>query len=75
MQVKIINKIPIKIEEYQRKHGTTLTWIARQFGESRQQINRLMKTDRLYIHHLVKFAIILNCKIEDLYDYVIVSDE
>lgn len=69
MQVKITNKIEERITEYQDKYGSSRTWIAKQMGMTSQRMYQLMKADNMNIDVLAKFAIILNCKLDDLIDY------
>jgi DNA-binding Xre family transcriptional regulator len=69
MQVKITNKIEDKISEYQRKYGSSRTWIANKMGMSTSRMYQLLKADNMNIDVLAKFAIALNCKLDDLIDY------
>ena len=73
MNVIFYNKIEEKINEYIEKTGSSKIWIAKQMGISKQALYSLMKSSNPYIIHLIKLAVILNCKVEDLYYYDIVK--
>jgi DNA-binding Xre family transcriptional regulator len=68
-RIKITNKIPEKVEEYQLKHGATRTWIAKKLGMSPQNMYKVFESTNLTLETLIKFSIVLGCKIEDLYEY------
>lgn len=67
-QIKIINKIKEQVELYQEKTGATKTWVAKELGISRQALNILFNTANPGIELLVKISILIECKIEDLYE-------
>lgn len=71
IEVKIINNINKKIEEYQSKTGTTKTWIAKEIGITKQAMYKFINADSVKLETLVKFAYVLKCKPEDLYEYKI----
>ena len=74
MKIKITNKIEEKINEYQRKYGTSRTFIANKAGISRQNLNSLEKSENPTIQSLEKIAYALDCKITDLYECKIIKD-
>ena len=74
MKIKITNKIEEKINEYQRKYGTSRTFIANKAGISRQNLNSLEKPENPTIQSLEKIAYALDCKITDLYECKIIKD-
>lgn len=73
MQIKITNKIEEKITEYQKKNGATRTWIAKRMGMSPQRMYQLMKSENMMLDVIIKVAIGLECKIDDLVDYEIIE--
>jgi len=74
VKIKITNKIEEKINEYQRKYGTSRTFIANKAGISRQNLNSLEKSENPTIQSLEKIAYALDCKITDLYECKIIKD-
>lgn len=74
IEVKIINKIGKKIDEYIKKYGSSKSWIAKQIGISRQSLNTIIKSQNPTIETLEKLSVILNCSIEELYDKEIKQD-
>jgi len=73
MQIKITNKIEQKVIEYQEKYGSSKTWVAKQMGMTPQRMYQLMKSDNMMIDVIAKFAIVLDCKIDDLIDYEVIE--
>lgn len=71
IEVKITNRIEDKINEYIKKHGTKKSWIAEQIGMLPQTMNKIIKKDNMTMETLLKFAYILECNPEDLYEYEI----
>ena len=78
LYVKIINqeisvnievKIKDMVEEYQKKTGVNKAFIAKRLGLSRQALSEAFKSNNPRLETLIKFAICLGCKVEDLYDY------
>ena len=78
LYVKIINqeisvnievKIKDMVEEYQKKTGVNKAFIAKRLGLSRQALSEAFKSNNPRLETLIKFAICLDCKVEDLYDY------
>jgi len=74
LQIKIINKIEERITEYQNKTGATKTWIAKQLGISKSRLYQIMQTDNMMIDVALKFAIFFDCKVDDLFDYIIIDE-
>lgn len=69
MQIKIVNKIEKKVTEYQKKNNVNRTKIAQQLDMSSSRMYQLFKADNMTIDVLVKFAILLDCKLDDLIEY------
>ena len=69
MQVKIYNKIEEKVNEYHNKTGASKTWVAKQIGMTPQRMYQLMKSENMMLDVLVKFAIFLECSIDQLIEY------
>jgi hypothetical protein len=64
----IINKIGIKIDEYQKKTGATKVWIAKQMGyNSPQALDKAIKNNSNSLETYIKFAEFLQCDVKDLY--------
>jgi len=74
MRIKITNKIEEKVSEYQVRTGATKTWLCKQLGMSNQNLYKIFASTNLTIETLIKFSFILNCKIEDLFDYEILEE-
>jgi DNA-binding XRE family transcriptional regulator len=76
VKIKITNHIPSKIDAYRRKHGSTKAWLARQLGyNSNQALDGAMNSTNPTIETLAKFAFLLQCDIESLYDVEYLIDE
>jgi DNA-binding XRE family transcriptional regulator len=73
MDIKLINKIEDKVNEYIDATGSNKTWIAKQIGLSKQALYNLFHSPAPTINNLIKLSIILKCKVSDLYDYEIVD--
>ena len=69
MQVKVYNKIEEKVNEYQNRTGATKSWLAKQMGMTPQRMYQLMKSENMMLDVVVKFAIVLNCNIDQLVEY------
>ena len=69
ISVDIEVKIKDKVEEYQKKTGITKAFIADKLGISRQALSEAFKSNNPRLETLIKFAICLDCKVEDLYEY------
>lgn len=74
IEVKIINKIGEKIDEYITKYGSSKSWLAKQIGISRQSLNTIIKSQNPTIETLEKLSVILNCDIKELYDKEVKQD-
>jgi len=74
MEVMIKLKINEKIEEYRKDTGATKTWISHKLGMSKQRLSNIGNGDNITLKLLLRVAIFLNCKTEDLYEYSIVDD-
>ena len=74
IEVKIVNKIGIKINEYMQKHGSSKTWIAKQIGITRQSLNTIIKSQNPTVETLEKLSVVLDCDIDELYDKEIKRD-
>lgn len=68
ISVQFNNKITEKINEFQKKYGSSRTFLARRIGISRQSLNALENSDNPTIQMLVKLAEALECNVTDLYD-------
>lgn len=73
VQVKVVNKIEERINDYQNRTGATKTWIAKQLGISKSRLYQIMQTDNMMIDVALKFAIFFDCKVDDLFDYIIID--
>jgi len=69
MQVRIYNKIEEKVIEYQNKTGASKTWIAKQLDMTPQRMYQLMKSENMMLDVIVKFAIFLECGVDQLIGY------
>jgi DNA-binding Xre family transcriptional regulator len=69
MQIQITNKIEQKVNEYQEQTGATKTWIAKQIGISPARMYQIFKTNNMMIDVYIRFAILLDCTLEDLVEY------
>jgi len=74
MQIKIINNIDKKINEYQDRTGATKKWIAGKLDMSSARLNQIVHADNLTIDVVVKFAVFLDCSLDDLFKYEIIYD-
>jgi DNA-binding XRE family transcriptional regulator len=77
VKLKITNHIPSKIDAYRKKHGSTKVWLARQLGyKTNQALDGAMNSINPTIETLARFAFLLQCDIESLYDveYLINED-
>lgn len=74
IEIKVINKINEKIEEYQSNTGATKTWIAKQLGyNSPQALDKAMKNASNSVETYAKFAYFLGEEPHDLYAIDIVD--
>jgi len=69
MKIKITNKIEERINEYQKLYGSSRKWFADKMGMSSSRMYQLLKADNMNIDVLAKFAIVLECRLDDLVDY------
>lgn len=75
IEVKVINKIGEKIEEYQNTHGSSKAWIARQMEfNSRQAFDKAVKNASHSVETYARFAYFFNCDITDLFEIKYVED-
>ena len=74
MKVKITNKIEEKVNEHQKKYGSSKVWIAEQIGISKSRMYQIFKSDDMMINVYIRFAIVLNCSLDDLIKYEIVDE-
>jgi DNA-binding XRE family transcriptional regulator len=69
------NRVAEKIEEFQKKHGSSKTWIANKAGMSKQTLNSIENINNPTVQSLIRLAYVLNCKVEDLYSYDLYEQE
>jgi DNA-binding XRE family transcriptional regulator len=70
------NKIRDKINEHKSKTGASRTFVAEKMGISRQSLNALEDSNNPTVQMLIKLAVVLGCKVDDLYSYdVFIVDE
>jgi len=69
ISVGIEIKIKEMVEEYQKKTGVNKAFIAKRLGLSKQALSETFKSSNPRLETLIKFAICLNCNVEDLYKY------
>lgn len=74
IEVKVINKIEDKVNEYINNTGSTKTWIAKQIGVAKQTLNTIMKSQNPTIETMVKLSVLFDCDISELYDTEIIRD-
>lgn len=74
MNIKIINKIEEKVNEHQKKYGSSKVWIAEQVGISKSRMYQIFKSDDMMINVYIRFAIVLNCSLDDLIQYEIINE-
>ena len=75
IEVKIINKIEDKVNEYQKRTGATKTWIAKQMNISKQNLYTIMKSQNPTIETILMCSALFECDISELYDYDIIKDD
>ena len=75
MQIKIKNNIEQKVNEYQNLHGSTKQWIAERVGISKSRMYQIFKSDDMMINVYIRFAIVLNCSLDDLIDFEIINEQ
>lgn len=73
IEIRIVNKIEEKINEFIKRTGTTKVFISKKLGISRQRLHDLSKADNFYLDTLIKLSILLECDVKDLYEYEIIS--
>jgi DNA-binding Xre family transcriptional regulator len=73
MEIKIVNKINQRLDEYKKQTGVSKTFVAKQMNMSKQNMYQIFKTTNLSLETLIKFSIILKCNITDLFEYKIVD--
>jgi DNA-binding XRE family transcriptional regulator len=71
--VNFDNKITEKIKEFQKKYGSSRTFIANKMGISRQSLNQLENSENPTIIMLLKLAHVLECQVTDLYNVEILE--
>jgi DNA-binding XRE family transcriptional regulator len=69
ISVEIEVKIKDKVEEFQKRTGVNKGFIAKRLGISKAALSEAFKSNNPRLETLIKFAICLDCKVEDLYDY------
>lgn len=74
VEVKVINKIGEKIDEYVQKYGSSKSWIAKQINVSRQTLNTIINSQNPTIETIVKLSVVLDCDYAELFDTEIVQD-
>ena len=74
MKVKITNKIEEKVNEHQKKYGSSKVCIADQIGISKSRMYQIFKSDDMMINVYIRFAIVLNCSLDDLIKYEVVDE-
>lgn len=76
VEVKVINKIPHKVDEYIKQYGSTKTWLAKELGyKSKQAFEGAINSKNPTIETLAKFSTFFNCKIEDLVETICVFNK
>jgi len=71
---KIINKIEQRVNEYQHLRGSTKSWIADQVGISKSRMYQIFKAEDMMFNVYVRFAIVLECKLTDLFEIHVYRD-
>lgn len=69
MKVIIENIIEKKVKEYQAQFGSSKTFIANRMEISPQRMYQIMRSDNMMLDVLVRFALALDCKVDDLIEY------
>jgi len=69
MIITITNNIERKVKEYQAQTGATKTFIANKMDITPARLYQIMKSNNMMLDVLVRFALALNCKIDDLIEY------
>lgn len=73
---KIVNKIPLRIDEYRERTGATKTWIWKQMGyNSRQAFDKAVKNKSNSLETYGKFAKFLDCKIESMFEFMFLFED
>lgn len=75
MQIKIYNKIEEKVNEYQDRTGASKKWIADKMGITPQNLNKTFKSVNMPIEILIKYSIVLDCNIFDLFKYEVINEK
>lgn len=74
IEVKVINRIGERLEEYIERTGASKTWIAKQMGyRSRQSIDGAILSTNPTAETLAKLSVLLNCSISDLIEIEVIS--
>lgn len=66
--VLVISRIKDRIEEHQRKTGISKSFMAEKLGMSKQSLSDVFKSNNPRLDTLVKFSILLDCNINELFD-------
>jgi DNA-binding XRE family transcriptional regulator len=72
-KIVIKNKIKDRLEEFCEQTGASKVWIAKQLGFSKSALSQIFKSTNPTIETLIKFSLLLDCNISDLYEYEIVD--
>jgi len=74
MQIKITNNIEQKVNEYQKRTGATKKFIANKVGISPSRMYQIFQAEDMMIYMYIRFAIFLNCSLDDLVKYEVTND-
>lgn len=73
MRIKITNKIEQRVNEYQAKTGATKKFIASKVGISPSRMYQIFQAEDMMIYMYIRFAIFLNCPLDDLVEYEVLD--
>jgi len=70
----ITNNIERKIKEHQALTGATKTFLAGQMDITPARLYQIMRADNMMLDVIVRIALVLHCKVDDLIEYKIDHD-
>lgn len=67
--IKVKYKVKEKIEEYLLKEEKSLSWLGEKLGMTKQGAHYFIRKRRYTIEELITLTMLLNVKLESLYEY------
>lgn len=75
VKIEVTNNITNKINDFQKKYGSSRTFIANKIGISRQSLNSLESADNPSIQMLERLAFVLECSVDELYQAIVTETD